>query len=235
MQSKAFDILKSIEDTWWHYGRTEAVSSALKSAGVHTPCTCILDVGAGYGGMYEFLHRYGVVQGTEPEADAKQVCIERGYEKFFANPKEVLATSLRYDLIGAFDVIEHVEDDGSFVKELYDVTLPSGHIVATVPAFQFLWSTHDVTHMHFRRHTAGSMRKLLTAAGYEVVYVRYWNTTLFPIAVLMRLMGRSGEAGLHTSDIVTKVLKCMLWVEARVLRFVPIPFGLSVVIVGVKH
>lgn len=233
MNKEAFEILRALEDTWWHYGRKEAVRQALRKAGVGKNIR-VLDVGAGYGGMISVLSSYGTVDGTEPEPEAALVCKERGYSEFFSSEIEALEKKKIYDLIGAFDVIEHVNDDTTFVSHLSQLTTKDGHLVATVPAFMFLWGVHDVTHMHYRRHTIATMKKLLEEAGYEVSYARYWNCFLFPAAVCMRLFGKTGESSLSPHPVVESILKSMVWAEARVVRFLPIPFGLSVVIVGKK-
>lgn len=233
MEKEAFEILKKTEGSWWHYGRKEAAGVALTVAGVVRNGT-VLDAGAGYGSMFEVLSQFGVVDATEPEEEAGLVCKERGYRQFFKTEGEAIQKGMSYSLIGAFDVIEHVDDDYTFVQNLHTLTQKEGLLVATVPAFQFLWSIHDVHHMHFRRHTTTSMRKLLESAGYEIVYVRYWNCFLFPVAVCMRLLGKTGESGLSPHPFVAAILKNMLWCEARIVRFIPIPFGLSVVIVGKK-
>ncbi len=233
MNTEAFDILRELENTWWHKGRKAAVMKALHAAGAPVGGS-VFDVGAGYGGMFNTLSTFGNVDGSEPEAEARAVAETRGYRKFFDTHKAVLSEGGQYQLIGAFDVIEHIEDDVQFVKELSQLTVQGGHLVATVPAFQFLWGVHDVTHMHYRRHTTASMRKLLEGAGYEICHARYWNVFLFPVALVMRLLGRSGESGLHPHPLVRSVLQVLIWIEVRVVRYLPIPFGLSVVIVGRK-
>jgi SAM-dependent methyltransferase len=233
MNTEAFEILRELENTWWHKGRKAAVMKALSAVG--TPVGgSVFDVGAGYGGMFDALRTYGEVDGSEPETEARAVAETRGYRKFFGTHKDALVEGAQYSLIGAFDVIEHIEDDVQFVQELAGLTKEGGYLVATVPAFQFLWGPHDVTHMHFRRHTTASMRKLLEGAGYEICYARYWNVFLFPVALVMRLLGRSGESGLHPYPLIRSVLQSLIWVEVRVVRYLPIPFGLSVVIVGKK-
>lgn len=233
MEKEAFTILKNIEDTWWHYGRSLAAKQALTAAGASTN-SLVLDAGAGYGGMHGLLSQYGAVDATEPDNEALLVCTERGYHGTFVSETEALEQGKTYGLIGAFDVIEHVNNDAEFVSHLYKLSAKDGLLVATVPAFQWLWSEHDVHHMHFRRHTVVSMKKLLKDAGYDIVYTRYWNVFLFPVAVLTRLLGRSGESGLHPHPILAKILRALVYFESKITRYLYIPFGLSVVIVGKK-
>lgn len=233
MEKEAFEILKNIEETWWHYGRIQAVETALSVAKVKKNAS-VLDVGSGYGGMFSCLSQFGTVDAVEPETEVALFCKQRGYKNLFTSESEALTAGNSYDIIGAFDVIEHVDDDKTFVSNLYKLTRQGGVLVATVPAFMWLWSEHDVHHMHFRRHTIGSMRTLLTEAGYEVAYARYWNVFLFPLAILTRRLGKGGDGALHPHPFVTSVLKSLLWIESKIVRFVPIPFGLSVVIVARK-
>ena len=72
--------------------------------------------------------------------------------------------------IGVFDVVEHIEDDLSFLRHLWDLLEPGGMLYLTVPAFNFLWSHEDVDAGHFRRYTLASMDKKLVAAGLKPVF-----------------------------------------------------------------
>lgn len=234
MKKEAFEVLKKTEGSWWHKGRQHAATAALAKVGVSPEGkNTILDAGAGYGSMFEFLSRYGEVDGFEPEITAQEALGQHRYRKIV---RELDALQKEeYGLIAAFDVIEHVENDTDFVKQLFALTKSNGILVATVPAFQFLWGIHDVKHMHYRRHTTKSMKRLLENAGYKVQYARYWNCFLFPIAVIMRIFGKTGESGLSPSPWVNRLLLKLLSIEAELVSRVQIPFGLSVIIIGVKR
>jgi SAM-dependent methyltransferase len=237
MNKDAFNTLRGAEGTWWDEGRRLAVSKALqKTTDLQSHTARILDIGAGYGSMHAFLSTYGVVSGFEPEAEPSKIAKDRGYATFYTSIDEAVEAGDTYDLLGAFDVLEHVKEDYEFTKKLSALTADNGYLVATVPAFQWLWSEHDVSHYHFRRHTTASMRKLLESAGYEVVYVRYWNVLLFPVAMVMRLCGTAGEGGLHPHPFMELVLRSVVRLEsflAPLITFFRLP-GLSVVIVGCK-
>ena len=75
--------------------------------------------------------------------------------------------------IGVFDVVEHIEDDLSFLRHLWDLLEPEGMLYLTVPAYNFLWSHEDVDAGHFRRYTLASMEKKLREAGLEPVFGTY--------------------------------------------------------------
>ena len=234
MEREAFTILKKIERSWWYFGRMEAIKQALRATHFHAGVR-VLDIGTGFGGMFRLLSRYGTVDGIEPDKEARVESSTKGYSNFFESDIEVLNRGMQYDLIGAFDVIEHTRDDFAFLSNLYKATQPGGVIIGTVPAFQWLWSEHDVSHHHYRRYTITSIKKVFVDVGYEVIYTRYWNVLLFPFVLLLRLFGKSGESGLYPHKAISMVLRIILWLEARVVRFLPIPFGLSIVVVGRKR
>lgn len=69
------------------------------------------------------------------------------------------------DAAGAFDVVEHIEDDDNFIATIRDLLRPRGRLYCTVPALEFLWSHEDVMAGHFRRYTPASLQELLCRNG----------------------------------------------------------------------
>jgi len=95
-----------------------------------------------------------------------------------------------FDVAGAFDVIEHIEDDRAVLGELRGAVAPGGGVVLTVPQHPFLWSGHDVSQRHVRRYTARELRDKAVAAGLEVIRMTSFVTLLMPLMLLSRLMRR---------------------------------------------
>lgn len=101
--------------------------------------------------------------------------------------------------VGLFDVLEHIEDDRAFVRQLTDIVRPGGFLYLTVPSFHWLWSTADVEAMHYRRYTRRSLATAL-AGGFDVLYSTYLFERLVPMFMLMRVipyrlgLSRSREA-----------------------------------------
>jgi len=233
MKQEAFDLLRAAEQSWWYKGRALAVRAALARAGVVAPVESALDFGAGFGGMYAELARLSPsIDAFEPDASARAVVARQGYRSTYATEAEAL--SKHYGLIGLFDVIEHIEGDVLFLRSLQNALTPDGVLAITVPAFQFLWSEHDVTHQHFRRYSQKSLFRLLTNAGYEVVAISYWNILLFLPAAVVRLLGKSGSAALGFSGFINTVLLGIVALESKILRFCTLPFGVSLVAVARK-
>ena len=102
-------------------------------------------------------------------------------------------------MILMMDVLEHVEDDVGLLKE-YTSSMPTGgRVFITVPAFQFMWSGHDVFLEHYRRYTIKSMEDVITSAGMTSVKSRYFFASLFPAVAAVRgvkkiVQGQTEEA-----------------------------------------
>ncbi len=233
MERKAFELLNQMERSWWYRARARVVATALGRVGVQRVST-VLDFGAGFGGMYPSLKEFGDhIDAFEPDAEADTAARKRGYRNVFSAESDALVP-LSYDLIGAFDVVEHIEQDLAFLKRAHVALKPGGYIAITVPAFPFLWSTHDVNHHHFRRYTKASMTTVLNGAGFEVIYKSYWNMFLSVPAGLMRLLGRTGEGALAMPYWLDTIFYMVLTIEDVLMRLLPLPFGTGLVVIARK-
>lgn len=232
MDRKSFELLRAMEHSWWYDGRAATVTAALKRVGIDQGSE-ILDFGCGFGGMYETLARFGKrISAYEPDGEARRGAEERGYTEVFSSEDEALSHT--YDLIGLFDVVEHIEDDHAFLARLNAALCDGGRLAITVPAFQFLWSVHDVHHHHFRRYTARAMRTALESAGFRVEYASYWNMTLFLPAVLTRLLGKTGEDALSPPRSIDRLFLAIVRLETLCMRILSLPFGTGLVVVARK-
>ena len=95
-----------------------------------------------------------------------------------------------FDLILATDVLEHLRDDHAALRELRRVAAPGAKLLATVPAYRWLWSQHDNAHHHFRRYTLRELRAALAAGGWRPVAESYFNSVLLPPIAAVRLLAR---------------------------------------------
>ena len=99
-----------------------------------------------------------------------------------------------FDVAGAFDVIEHIEDDGAVLRALRDALVPGGGLLLTVPQHPFLWSEYDARARHVRRYRAGELRGKALEAGFEIVKMTSFVTLVLPLMIVSRLMQRSPGA-----------------------------------------
>ena len=142
----------------------------------------VLDVGCGAGNMIHHLSRYGTVKGIDNNPIPLKVAHQRGYDAQQASAEDIPFPDGSFDLVAALDLIEHCPDDLPVLLQCYRVCAPGGHIIITVPAFQWLWSHNDVIDHHYRRYTAGQLRALLDHVGLQVLRMTYNNTLIFPLA-----------------------------------------------------
>ena len=224
------------EKHWWYEARRRILHSFLHALSLPRNAR-ILEVGCGSGANLTLLRQFGEVKGVEPDAFARDWAkrvsgceIEDG-----ALPDRLPFTG-PFDLLCAFDVIEHVEQDAASLRALRGLVAPGGYALFTVPAYQFLWSGHDVVNQHARRYTRAAFRAKLRAAGFEIVRLSYYNMLLFPLVAAYRL-GRKAlgvKDGLDTalpSPVVNDVLQKIFAAEAPLLRHIDLPFGVSIIAV----
>ena len=227
---------------WWFIARRRIIGRLLDDyagKGVGS----VLEVGCGTGGMAPLLAKYG--RTTAIDASAAVVPYVRGaYRAFAAMEAEALGIrSGSFDLVMALDVIEHT-DDARALREIHRVCRPGGLAVVTVPAFRFLWGRQDVISHHRRRYRKGEVGALIRAAGFRVIRLSYFNTLLFPAVAALRLAMRwlpatapaekRSDFGLFETGPLAKASLALFSLEARVLPFVSLPFGVSVVCVARK-
>ena len=142
-----------------------------------------------------------------------------------------------FDIVMLMDVIEHLPDDVSFLENVKQVCTKGGRVVIAVPAFQMLWSQHDVTFEHHRRYTSGQLEKVVREAGLEPERITYTNSLLFPAALVWRLasfrLGLGRFAPKHDFWPIPKWLNALLVqvyrLEAWLLERSDLPVGVSVI------
>lgn len=159
MKKKAYSELATLETTfWWHVGRMNIIDKQLgELPGKKT--RKILNIGAGTGGTIPTLEKHGSVTNVDTSDDAIALLKKSGYEVKKISGGKLPFKDNEFDVITALDVLEHIDDDAGAIKEWQRVIKPGGHMIITVPAYQWLWSEHDETNMHYRRYTRKSLHK----------------------------------------------------------------------------
>lgn len=174
------------EHHWWYRGRRRIIRAELDKLPLPTGAR-ILDAGCGSGRTLQELVDYGEVAGLELNADAADVARGRGFDVEVGRLEELPWPDQSFDLITCLDVIEHTPDDRLVLRELLRVCKPGGWLLATVPAYQALWSYHDEVNHHYRRYERASLRAAVSEAGWALQRITSFNTLLFPPAAVVRL------------------------------------------------
>jgi SAM-dependent methyltransferase len=227
------------ERHWWYRGRRRVLADVIERMDMAGQPR-VLDAGCGSGRNMIELARYGKVTGVELSSTSVRLARER-------DVGEVLEGSLMqmpleddsFDLAVCLDVIEHLEDDVGALRELRRVVAPGGHLLVTVPAYQWLWSSHDEINHHHRRYSRKTLLQASTAAGWRCERTTHFNSLLLPVAMTLRVLDRFTPKATNSSlDLwvppapVNWLLQRPLDLEAAVIRRgLGIPAGLSLLAV----
>ena len=220
-------------DYWWYRARTDLLRAALGDY-LGSPGR-LLDVGSADGPSVSWMHgeheRYAIDVDPRGLVPGTGVC---------ASALELPFADATFDVVGAFDVIEHCEPEAQAVSELARVLTPGGRLLASVPAYQWAWSDHDVRAGHYRRYTLPRIVAAIEDAGLTVRRSTYAFAGVFPFfaaeRVARRLRRRSAAPdGLpQVSPTLDRVLTGLSSAEARLLRKHDLPFGSSVFLAADK-
>jgi SAM-dependent methyltransferase len=220
---------------WWYRGRRRVLECVL--CGVELPARArILDAGCGSGRNMIELGRHGTVTGVELSPTSAELARARNAgDVLIGSVLEMPFPDDSFDLAVSLDVIEHLQDDLTALRELRRVVAPGGALLVTVPAYQWLWSGHDEMNHHRRRYTRRTLHEVAERAGWRPVRTTYFNSLLLPIAVVLRVLDRLSRKTTESSldlwvppEPFNWLLERPLEIEAHVIaRGGRIPAGLS--------
>jgi len=241
MRDATFAVMARLErEHWWFRAKRELAVQELRRAGTATDFAA--DVGCGTGATAGALRALGFrgLVGIDPSAYAVGLARQAdGDTPFVVGRAEALPLKTGSSgCIVCMDVLEHTPDDAVTLDELGRVGGPGSTLLITVPAYQWAWSEHDVTLGHHRRYTARGLRRRVVAAGFLVRRCTYFHSWLVPLAFLVRktplgrLLHGSAEEASFVSPAVNRLLHLVTRVEQRLIRLLPLPFGLSILLVA---
>ena len=235
MDERLMNAMLELDDRhWWYRGRRRIIRAELDRLPVPAGAR-VLDAGCGSGRTLEELRRYGEVYGIELDPGAAQMAQERGCgEVRIGRLEELPWEDGTFDLITCLDVIEHTPDDRATLRELRRVSKPGGFLLVTVPAYQGLWSMHDVANHHYRRYSRARLRAAAGEAGWRVRRMTSFNSLLLAPAAVVRVAQRRRPRARYRPEItlgptwLNAVLERPLRLEARWLAGGrTLPAGLS--------
>lgn len=173
----------SLEDHFYYVSKGKALYSMIGRNNLKT----VLDIGAGSGLFSKQLLSTGKFKYA--------VCLDTGYtheytEIYKGCPITFLKSTddIGQDLVLMMDVLEHIPDDQEFLSRYVSQMQLGTKVLITVPAFQFLWSDHDLFLEHQRRYNAQRLKSLVKNSGLKVIKIRYFFGILFPIVALLRIL-----------------------------------------------
>ena len=180
MDSAEIEKLAAVEERHWWYRERRAVLERLLGT-IDSPGRA-LDIGAACGGNTRVLQKYGwQATALDFSSTGPMICRQRGVPAIRADATRLPHRSGSMDLVIAYDILEHIGDDGAVAREVHRVLKPGGRFLVAVPADPTLWSVHDEAVGHCRRYTASALRSILSESQFEVARLWNWNVLIRPV------------------------------------------------------
>jgi SAM-dependent methyltransferase len=220
------------ERHWWYRARRRILAELIRREVNPAADARVLEIGCGTGHNLPMLSAFGHVDGLELDDEAAGLSERRLGRAIIRSPlPELTGVADDYDLIGAFDVIEHIDDDRAALAAIATKLKPGGRFMMTVPAHPWMWTAHDVANHHKRRYSKRSLRALIEGSPMRLDKIGYFNSLLFPVAVAERaaskLRGKDdGNVSLPPGPL-NAALEAVFASERYLVGRLPLPPGLS--------
>jgi SAM-dependent methyltransferase len=236
MEPDEYEKMHAVEERMWWYRGLHANLLGQLSRHAH-PNAAVLDAGCGTGGLLKRLP--GDATGLDyAEVAARLARAKSGHPVAVGSINELPFAAGAFAAVVSADVLaQESVDEGRALAEIHRCLAPSGIVILNLPAYGWLASEHDRRVHQPRRYTSGRLAELLGQAGFRAIFTTYWNTILFPLMVIRRLLlpGSTGDVQLMPAA-VEALFRAAVGIESRLLaRGVALPFGGSVLAVGVKN
>lgn len=195
-------------------------------------------MGCGDGSFFDFLDRFGDVEGVEPDpATGDRAGAEDEDDRIHRVPFEDFESPHRFGLILMLDVLEHMDDPDAALRKTASLLEPGGTVIVTVPAFRLLWTSHDDLNLHRTRYTRAELIGEMDRAGLRVERSRYF----FHWVALAKLLVRLKEVLLGAEESVPRIpptpvnetLIRLCRLDHAIGSLLRLPFGSSLLAVGV--
>jgi len=242
MNQKEYEKLYRFEHFyWWHVGRRDILKTFLERF-LKSRKNQILEIGCGTGGNLEVLSQFGKVIGLDISEQALSFCKKRGFNNLvLGRAEKTNFSSESFNLVVALDVLEHIKEDEAALKEAWRILKKGGHFLATVPAYQFLWSEHDEALGHQRRYSISDFSKKLNKSGFDILKRSYLISFVFPLVFGYRILrkiffpqSKQNTAYLILPKFINNLFIYLLKLESFLLRYFDFPFGISIIVIVSK-
>ena len=224
------------EHWWWRVRERILLARIRALLGERTGSARILDIGCGAGLFFDALSELGHVEGIEPEEAAVNQS-GRWRSQIHLGWLEDYEPGFHFDVVLLLDVVEHIAAPLSLLRRVPELLAPWGHMIVTVPAFNWLWTSHDDLNHHIRRYTTDELRRLIDSSGMQTIETRYFFQSLVVPKLAMRakeaVVGAVGGIPRVPSKGMNDALQ--LWYRLEHAVAGRLPFGASAMAVASVH
>ncbi len=238
-----FARLAEIEESnFWFRARNELIQWALRN--YFPDAKSFFEVGCGTGfvlaGLHEKFPRMRLA-GSEIFADGLAIAKARVPKvELYQMDARRISFEGEFDVVGAFDVLEHVVEDENVLVQMFNAVRPGGGLLVTVPQHPFLWSASDQYAMHQRRYNRAELRAKVESARFLIERITSFNSLLLPLMIWSRVQRRRNRdfqpwREFEIGPALNKTLESILNLERMVIRKgVSFPAGGSLLLIGRK-
>ena len=226
--------------SFWHKARLNLILYLLKNTfGNYNKNRKILDIGCGTGTELKILSRFGQVTALDINQNAVEIAKKNNSQIILADIEKYDLDNNYYDAVCCFDILEHLKKDQEVIKNIFNSLKTNGLFFFTVPAYQFLFSGHDIILGHKRRYSKKDILLKLEKAGFKVIKINYWFFLLFPIALTVRIIktifAKLNKNNIYKPDMknhnkyIEQLLFRVLNLENKLMPYnINLPFGLTI-------
>ena len=229
---------------FWRVAKRRLVLQFIERYYPHPKQLRILDVGSAASQIILDLQRHGVVTAVEPSEQAILLARERlGFDVLQGSLPSALPHG-SYDLITVLDVLEHVKEDEAALRALKDRLAVGGLLICTVPAYQWLWSSHDAVLRHRRSNTRARLKTLFHKAGLEIDRLSYYTCFLLPLVAAQRAawkvydLAKENELNYRVRipfKPINSALGMIMTLEQIALQYFDLPCGSALIAVATRE
>lgn len=218
---------------WWYRARREVLAALIGRTTRLPKRAKLLEIGCGTGHNLSMLGHFGRVDAVELDAEARAIAEQRLGRSVMNAALPALAgvPDRAYDLVAVLDVIEHIDNDQAAVSAIASKLKRKGKLLVTVPAHPWMWSPHDVVNHHKRRYSKRVLRELIEGSPLKLEKLGYFNSLLFPVAIVERMVSRMRGNDDAELKLPPKPLNAALEhafaAERHLIARLPLPPGLS--------
>lgn len=199
---EGFDVTAAVEArSFWCRSRIRIIRRIISRYADRGRTLDMLDVGCGIGGIVGALEGMGNLRLTGSEIYLSGLRYAQSRlpgVSFIQLDATRIPFSDQFDIIGAFDVLEHIDADEQVMRSAWNALRPDGLFLITVPQYPWMWSHLDAIVHHKRRYTRRELTSKLARAGYRVEYVSSFVSVLFPLMIASRMLAKTRERSVDT-------------------------------------
>jgi ubiquinone/menaquinone biosynthesis C-methylase UbiE len=236
LKSHYDDIFHNQDNHWWYRGMRAINESLLATYLTKKMGRTILDAGCGPGAMLPSLQKFGKTIGIDVSEDALKYARKRGT----ARKGDIMKLAFKdksFDAVVCLDVLYHmwVKDEQKALSEFHRVLKKGGILVLREPAYNWMRGNEDRGSMTARRFSKSVMEEKLIESGFTIEKMTYANFFLFPLVLLVRLTNNTGSSDMAIPHpLINNTLAALLKLESKLMDYVSLPFGSSLVCIARK-